>query len=58
MLFLDRLPAWNKRIGLTLEPYGPVINTGLVVVIVISLWALWKWRRQYKALWLAYLVSP
>jgi hypothetical protein len=55
---LNNLPVWDKKIGKWLEPLGAGINLCLVAVILVTVWAIFSWKNEYKALWLAFLVSP
>jgi len=55
---LEKLPPWNKHIGRALEGSEALIVIGLLVVMGITIWALARWDNKFKALWLAYLISP
>jgi hypothetical protein len=55
---LDNLPFWDKKLGKYLEQVGPLLDILMLVVIGVTVWAILGWKNEYKALWLAFLVSP
>ena len=55
---LDGLPVWDKKIAEWMKPVEPFFNLILVGIIVLCMLAIFYLSPQYKALWLAYLISP
>ncbi len=51
-------PPWYATINKKLEGNEWLINTGLVIIIVISLVLIARGDRLSRAAWLVYLVSP
>jgi hypothetical protein len=56
---LDKLPFWDKALAKKMQPLGPVLDIGLLLVAALCIWAVVaRWEAQYKALVLAFLISP
>jgi hypothetical protein len=51
-------PPWYAAINKKLEGSEWLVNTGLLVIVVISLVLILRGDRLSRAAWLVYLVSP
>jgi len=49
---------WTSAIEDVLKPYSWAVDAGLVLVVIVTVWILFKGNTTGKTAWLAWLVSP
>jgi len=51
-------PPWYKRMERFLRPAQGLVTFLLVIVVIVSLWALLSRSATARTAWLVYLISP